>query len=143
MDMLKPSERSALMARIGGRNTKPELMVRHLLHGMGYRYRLHRSDLPGRPDIVFSSRRKAIFVHGCFWHRHPGCRYAYTPKTRAAFWKRKFERNVARDSMVLGRLNEMGWEAFVVWECELEDPEAVGNRLVRFLDASRADATVA
>lgn len=122
------------MARVGAKDTRPELAVRRLLHRLGYRYRLHRRDLPGRPDICFPGRRKAIFVHGCFWHRHDGCRRTTTPKTRTSFWKAKFERNVARDRMNLSDLGRLGWEVMVVWECETTDLEKLAPRLVRFLD---------
>jgi DNA mismatch endonuclease, patch repair protein len=98
VDRLSPEQRSRNMAQIRGRNTEPELVVRHLLHGLGYRYRLHVAGLPGRPDIVFPPRRKVILLHGCFWHRHAGCKYAYMPKSRVDFWRQKFEQNVARDA---------------------------------------------
>src|SRR5260370_9001780 len=101
-------ERSALMARIGPKNSAPELTVRRLLHGNGYRFRLHRRDLPGSPDIVFTARRKVIFVHGCFWHRHPGCRLASMPKTRSVFWAEKFSANIARDERDALTLPEAG-----------------------------------
>lgn len=120
------------MARIGSKDTKPELAVRKLLHGLGYRYRLHRRDLPGTPDICFPGRRKAIFVHGCFWHRH-GCRRTTTPSTRAAYWQQKFDRNVVRDRRALTDLDELGWETLVVWECEVADLPALTERLVAFL----------
>lgn len=130
----KPSpERSALMARVGQKNTKPELIVRKLLHGLGYRYRLHRKDLPGTPDICFISRKKAIFVHGCFWHRHEGCRRTTTPKTRTGFWEEKFRQNVARDHRKIDDLRKLGWNALVVWECETEDKSKLESRLIDFL----------
>jgi DNA mismatch endonuclease (patch repair protein) len=110
--------RSALMVRVGSRNTTPELRVRRLFHRMGLRYRLHPRDLPGKPDIVFASRRLAVFVHGCFWHRHLGCASTRTPKSRVAFWKRKFAENVARDERVWDALLRLGWSVLVVWECE-------------------------
>ena len=122
------------MARIGAKDTRPELAVRRLLHRLGYRYRLHRRDLPGRPDICFPGRRKAIFVHGCFWHRHDGCRRTTTPKTRTSFWTAKFEGNIARDRMNLSDLGKLGWKAIVVWECETTDLDGLALRLVRFLD---------
>ena len=125
-------ERSALMARIGSKDTKPELAVRKLLHGMGYRYRLHRRDLPGTPDICFPGRKKAIFVHGCFWHRH-GCRRTTTPSTRASYWQRKFDRNVVRDRSNLTDLDGLGWKTLVVWECEVADLSTLADRLVAFL----------
>lgn len=122
------------MARVGARNTKPEVTVRRLLHGLGYRYRLHRKDLPGTPDVCFPTRKKAIFVHGCFWHRHDGCRRTTTPKTRTSFWADKFEKNRRRDRMNMTDLGKLGWLAMVVWECETNDLRALAPRLVRFLD---------
>ncbi len=125
--------RSANMARIGSTDTQPELTVRRLLHRLGYRYRLHRRDLPGTPDICFPSRKKAIFVHGCFWHRHEGCQRTTTPKTRTSFWENKFQQNVVRDRMNLERLGDLDWETMVVWECETDDLEQLTPRLVAFL----------
>lgn len=126
--------RRRIMSAVRGCDTKPEMIVRRLLYSMNYRYRLHRKDLPGRPDVVFAGRRKAIFVHGCFWHRHPGCRKATSPKKRAAFWTEKFDRNVERDRRVEERLAEMGWNSLVVWECETRAPEELAPQLKRFLD---------
>ena len=107
------------MARVRGRDTKPEMAVRRYLHARGLRFRLHRRDLPGRPDLVFPSRRVAVFVHGCFWHQHPGCKRAKLPQTRADSWRRKLEANRERDVAALKALEEAGWTALVVWECEL------------------------
>lgn len=132
-DSLTPEARSALMSRIGPRDSKPEVAVRRLLHRLGYRFRLHRRDLPGTPDIVFPSRRKVIFVHGCFWHRHPGCRAASTPKARADFWARKFDDNVARDARKIAALDVSGWSVLVVWSCETKMPETLEKRLGKFL----------
>ncbi|MER9309636.1 DNA mismatch endonuclease Vsr [Mesorhizobium australicum] len=108
------------MARIHGRDTKPEMVVRRLLHGMGYRYRLHRGDLPGKPDIVFGKRKKAIFIHGCFWHRHddPACTLARLPKSRLDFWGPKLSANAKRDALKQDALKRLGWNVLVVWECE-------------------------
>lgn len=125
--------RSALMARIGPKNSKPEMIVRRLLHALGYRFRLHAKDLPGRPDIVFRSKKKVIFVHGCFWHRHHGCKKATTPKTRVEFWTEKFERNVARDRLKEAALRERGWLVLVVWECETKSVETLSAKLVSAL----------
>ena len=126
-------ERSANMANIGSRDTGPELAVRRSLHRLGYRFRLHRTDLPGTPDICFPSRRKLIFVHGCFWHRHDGCRKTTTPKTRTSFWKKKFDKNVERDRLRLADLNKLGWAAMVVWECETKNERYLEERLSCFL----------
>ncbi|MYM54441.1 DNA mismatch endonuclease Vsr [Rhodobacteraceae bacterium GS-10] len=121
------------MSRIGAKDTKPELIVRRILHSMGYRYRLHAPELPGKPDIVFRPRKKAIFVHGCFWHRHPGCSKATTPKTRQQFWQEKFRKNVQRDLAVLQQLSDLGWSCLVVWECETSDADQLSSRLSVFL----------
>ena len=128
--------RSALMAKVGGRDTKPEMVVRRHLFSNGHRYRLHARDLPGRPDIVFRKRRKAIFVHGCFWHRHDGCRRSTVPKTRQAFWSDKFDRNKARDARNEEALSAIGWDILVVWECETKDTDALSARLSAFVEAS-------
>ena len=133
-------ERRALMARIGSKDTAPELVVRRLLHAMGYRYRLHRKHLPGTPDICFASRKKAIFVHGCFWHRHDGCRRATTPSARKSYWEEKFRRNVVRDRRNLTDLGDLGWDVLVVWECETADLPALASRLAGFLSGSRSEA---
>lgn len=122
------------MSAVRGRDTMPEMVVRRLLFSMDYRYRLHSQELPGRPDVVFAGRRKAIFVHGCFWHRHEGCRKATSPKKRAEFWTEKFDRNVERDRCVEERLAEIGWSSLVVWECETRSTEELAPRLKRFLD---------
>lgn len=135
-DTLTPVARSERMGRVRGRDTKPELVVRRVLHAMGYRYRLQARDLPGRPDIVFRRRRKAIFVHGCFWHRHPdpACKLARLPKSRLDFWAPKLEGNRARDIANVERLEAMGWEVLLVWECALRDRERLGNMLRRFIE---------
>lgn len=123
--------RSAQMARVRGRDTKPELKVRRALHMAGLRFRLQARDLPGRPDIVFRSRRIAIFVQGCFWHRHPdpACKLPRTPKSRLDFWKPKFEANVARDARDQAALREQGWTVIVIWECHLANPSSI-ERLI-------------
>lgn len=128
-DTITKEQRSRNMSRIRSRDTKPELRVRSLLHRMGYRFRLHRNDLPGRPDIVLPRYGTVIFVHGCFWHRHARCRYAYTPKSRVEFWTTKFEQNVQRDRRVRRQLRRRGWKVLVVWECELRDEQLISSRL--------------
>jgi DNA mismatch endonuclease (patch repair protein) len=128
-DVFTKSKRSEVMSRIKGRNTKPELAVRSLLHRMGYRFRLHKADLPGKPDIVLSRFKTVIFVHGCFWHRHKDCRFAYTPKSRTEFWLKKLESNVIRDVRVKSDLELLGWRVITVWECELRLPEQLAARL--------------
>mgnify|MGYP001079076721 CR=1 FL=1 len=128
-DVFTADKRSEVMSRIKARDTKPERAVRSLLHCMGYRFRLHRTDLPGKPDIVLPRYQTAIFVHGCFWHRHEGCRFAYTPKTRTDFWLKKLESNVARDRQVQADLAALGWRVVTVWGCELSAPEQLSKRL--------------
>jgi len=123
-------ERSAQMAKIRGKNTKPEKRVRVALFAAGLRYRLQDAKLPGRPDIVFKSRRTAIFVHGCFWHRHDGCAATRTPKTRRKWWEEKFASNIARDKRNLAALRHIGWKVFIIWECETKDAAKVA-RLVK------------
>ncbi len=142
-DVLAPAERSALMSRIRGKDTTPERRVRSLVHGLGYRFRLHSKDLPGRPDLVLPRLGTVIFVHGCFWHRHAKCRYATTPATRRAFWLDKFERNVERDRRVAAALRRRGWSVITVWECELRRPDVVKRRLHRLLVAREARWTAA
>lgn len=117
------------MSRIRGRDTTPERLVRSVLHSMGYRFRLHPRNLPGRPDIVLSKHRTVVFVHGCFWHRHRRCRYAYTPKTRIAFWTRKFQENVDRDRRTRARLRRLGWQVIVIWECQTHNAPTLRNCL--------------
>ena len=136
-DRLSPSERSALMARIRAQDTRPELRVRSLLHRNGYRYRLHARDLPGRPDIVFRRRRKVVFVHGCYWHRHPGCPRVSFPSTHIDYWRKKFEANRIRDAAVASALHDMGWSMLVVWECEIRRDEELVGRLHKFLGPPR------
>jgi DNA mismatch endonuclease (patch repair protein) len=121
------------MSRIRSRDTAPEKAVRSLLHRLGFRFRLHPQRLPGKPDIVLTRHRTAVFVHGCFWHRHPGCRCATTPGTRTAWWLAKFARNVARDTAVRSALRAAGWRVVVVWECELRDPARLATRFKRLL----------
>ncbi len=136
MDPPPTTQRSALMGRIRGRDTKPEMAVRRLLHGLGYRYRLHAPDLPGRPDVVFRGRRKVIFIHGCFWHQHEGCRDATAPKTRVAFWQAKFKGNKERDRASVRALARLGWKVLVVWECETRKLDTLSNRLTAFLETA-------
>ena len=114
-------QRSRNMSAIKSKNTKPEISVRKLLHSMGYRFRLHRKDLPGSPDIVLPKYKTVIFVHGCFWHRHNNCKYATTPKTRKEFWENKFEENVKRDNLNQANLTLKGWKIIILWECQLKE----------------------
>lgn len=139
MDTITPEQRSEVMRRVRGKDTGPEMAVRRLVHAMGYRYRLHRRDLAGVPDLTFPSRRKAIFVHGCFWHRHPNCALARIPKSRTDFWLPKLQGNRERDLRNQNTLQLEGWAILVIWECELRDLEAVSSRIRRFLDEGSAE----
>ena len=134
-DVLTPAQRSLNMSRIRGKDTKPELLVRRLLHKAGFRYRLHRANLPGKPDIVFASRHKVLFIHGCFWHRHDCPFGLVVPRTNAKFWHDKITGNVERDRRNRAALEAAGWRVFVIWECELEDPPVVLRRLTQFLNS--------
>ncbi|WP_404517110.1 very short patch repair endonuclease [Bradyrhizobium ottawaense] len=133
MDIVSPARRSEMMGRIRGKGTKPELLVRSSAHRLGFRFRLHAKKLPGSPDLVFPGRKIALFVHGCFWHRHPGCPYCYVPKSNIQFWREKFKKNVLRDERVRTGLEEMGWRVAVIWECETADPDALRKKLKRLL----------
>jgi DNA mismatch endonuclease (patch repair protein) len=117
------------MSRIKGQNTKPEIRVRSMLHQLGFRFRLHRSDLPGKPDITLPKYRTVIFVHGCFWHKHPGCRLAYTPRSNEAFWSEKLASNVKRDKRNQRALRKLGWSVRIIWECQTKD----WNRLQKLI----------
>jgi DNA mismatch endonuclease Vsr len=121
------------MRAVRAKDTKPEMVVRRITHALGFRYRLHARDLPGRPDLVFRSRRKVIFVHGCFWHGHKGCPRAAQPRTNQDFWRRKLERNAQRDAAQLASLESEGWTALVIWQCETKRTEALERRLRAFL----------
>lgn len=132
VDFLSATERSERMSRIRGKDTQPELALRKALHRQGFRYRLHGAGLPGKPDLVFPRYRTVVFVHGCFWHRHAGCKIASTPKSNTLFWVDKFQKNLARDERVTKALEEAGWKVLVVWECELasfKKAQATGERI--------------
>ena len=131
-DIVTPEKRSRLMAGIRGKDTAVELAVRRQLHALGLRFRLHGRDLPGRPDIVLPRFRVAVFVHGCFWHRHHGCRYAATPRTRADFWQRKFDANVRRDAAAVQGLIQAGWRVAILWECSILAGGLDSEDLARF-----------
>lgn len=120
MDIVSKEKRSRMMSGIKGKNTKPELLLRSALHKLGFRFRIQRKDLPGKPDIVLPKYKTIIFIHGCFWHRHLGCKYAYTPKSNIEFWTSKLEGNVIRDRLTEKALEEMGWRILIVWECEIK-----------------------
>ncbi len=127
VDIVSPADRSRMMAGIQGKNTKPELIVRRMLFALGYRFRLHRRDLPGAPDIVMPGRKVAVFVHGCFWHMHQGCRFAKMPTTRPEFWTAKLVANVARDRSAVEKLQGLGWRVLCIWECSTRDAEAAAG----------------
>lgn len=133
MDKLSVSKRSALMSRVRRRDTSPELIVRKALSDLGFRYRLNSKDVLGKPDIVFKSRKRAIFVHGCFWHQHPKCRRAKRPATRSEFWSQKLDGNVMRDRRIVRTLRADGWGVLILWECQLADPERLKRKLHAFL----------
>jgi len=133
MDTLTPAERSERMSRVRAKDTAPEMVVRRLVHGMGFRYRLHVRELPGNPDMVFASRGKILFMHGCFWHRHSGCRNARWPKSNLEFWQRKLNGNRARDLANRRRLRNLGWEILVIWECQLKNPQKIAEKINVFL----------
>lgn len=132
-DPLTPAERSERMSRIRNTDTKPEMIVRRLIHGMGYRYRLHSQDLPGHPDLAFRPKKKVIFVHGCFWHQH-GCRQYRQPRSKRLFWLPKLEGNKERDKTNQKKLTLMGWKFLVIWECELQNADRLKKHITEFLE---------
>jgi len=133
VDHLSPEKRSWNMSRIRSKNTKPEIIVRSTLHRLGYRFRIHRKDLPGKPDIVLPKYKAVIFVHGCFWHRHEGCKDCTTPKTNTEFWKDKFQRNVERDILHQIKLKKDGWKVVVIWTCEIKDMDTLKKKVQNIL----------
>jgi len=134
MDTITKELRSEIMGRVHNKDTRPEMVVRRLVHSLGYRYRLHRKDLPGKPDMAFPGRRKVIFIHGCFWHRHEGCALARMPKSRVSFWELKLEGNKTRDQRNVQQLRDAGWDVLTVWECQLRDTATLQTTLVTFLE---------
>lgn len=135
--METPEVRRRTMQAVKSENTGPELAVRHLVHGLGYRFRLHRKDLPGKPDLVFPRLRKAVFVHGCFWHGHDCARGSRTPVQNSAYWTKKIAGNKARDEAVQAALTAAGWEVVVLWECEIKDQERIARQIRKFLGRAR------
>lgn len=133
MDVFSKAQRSAVMASVRGKDTAPEKIVRSLLHRLGFRFRLHRADLPGKPDIVLPARGIAIFVHGCFWHQHRNCPAAARPASNRAYWDKKLDRNHARDALNRRALTRLGWKTVIVWECEIKRAERLRDRLIRHL----------
>ncbi len=134
MDRITREQRSHVMSSVRSKNTKPEMTVRRVVHAMGFRYRLHSRKLPGQPDMVFTSRRKIIFVHGCFWHMHEGCPNVRLPKSHTDYWRPKLQGNREKDKQNLRKLHEMGWETLVIWECEIEPLGPLRDRIRQFLD---------
>jgi DNA mismatch endonuclease (patch repair protein) len=139
-DKFNPKKRSEIMARVKGRDTGPEKIVRSLLHRMGYRFRLHQRDLPGNPDIVLTRHGKVIFVHGCFWHGHRRCSRASRPVTNTDFWNKKLERNIKRDSKTGRRLRSAGWSVMIIWQCQIRNTERLRSRLERFISHERCQS---
>lgn len=130
MDVLSPEQRRRTMAAVKSKNTKPELVIRRLLHALGYRFRLHRKDLPGHPDIVLPKHKTVVLVHGCFWHQHPGCKHAARPTSRLDYWNPKLDRTIARDKKQESELKALGWQVLVIWECELRDRNLLEEKIV-------------
>jgi DNA mismatch endonuclease, patch repair protein len=136
VDIVDRRTRSRMMSGIRGKNTRPEITVRKYLHSKGFRYRLHGKRLPGRPDLVLAKYRTAVFVHGCFWHQHPGCKYAYKPKSNRDFWRKKLASNIRRDKENQKQLRKLGWRVYLVWECRLRDSDL--NKLARMVKQKTA-----
>jgi len=140
-DVFPPAKRSWIMSRVKGKNTKPEIKVRSLIHAMGFRFRLHRKDLPGNPDLVFPKYRKVIFVHGCFWHQHRACPNAARPTSNTIYWNKKLERTIERDNQNITALESAGWQVLVIWECEVKNHEKLFEIIGNFLiNSSSKDA---
>ena len=137
MDSLSPEKRSWNMAQIRSKDTKPEILVRKILHSLGYRFRLGCNDIPGKPDIVLPRYKTAIYVHGCFWHRHEGCKYAYMPKSKIDFWNNKFATNVKRDQEVSEKIKVSDWKQLIIWECQTRNKDQLIATLTEFLDDKR------
>jgi len=133
MDTLTKERRSWNMSQIRSTDTSPEKTVRSLLHRLNYRFRIHGKKLPGRPDMVLPKYKTVIFVHGCFWHRHPNCKFAYTPKSRVDFWQKKFAENQLRDKRAKQQLRKLGWRVIVIWECETNQEQKLSRRLMKLL----------
>lgn len=136
MDVFSPEKRSQVMSRIRSKDTKPEKIIRSILHKQGFRFRINRKDLPGKPDIVLPKYKTVIFVHGCFWHRHEGCKYAYTPKSNVDFWNKKFSSNLQRDKNIQNKLRKSGWKVLTIWECEIKEIEKTPELLDSLLNNS-------
>jgi DNA mismatch endonuclease, patch repair protein len=134
MDVFSKEKRSQIMSHVSGKNTKPELIVRSLLHHMGYRFRLHRKNLPGKPDIILPKYKKVIFIHGCFWHGHKNCPRSKRPTTNKEFWHKKIDRNIHHDKEIVSNLKESGWDILIVWTCEIKDLNQLKDKILNFLE---------
>jgi len=136
MDIFTCQERSLIMSKIRSKNTKPELVIRKLIWHLGYRYRIYYKNLPGKPDLVFVRKKKIIYIHGCFWHRHDGCSNANFPKSNTEYWIDKFRRNQERDMIICQKLNELGWKYLIIWECEVKNKniDHLKSKIVGFLE---------
>ncbi len=134
MDVFSKRTRSRIMSHISGKNTKPEILVRSLLHRMGYRFRIHKKDLPGRPDICLPKHKKVIFVHGCFWHGHENCSRSKRPTTNVEFWNKKIDGNIERDKENIKKLRRLGWQTLMIWTCEIKNQEELKNKLISFIE---------
>ena len=135
MDVFSKEKRSQIMSSVSGKNTKPEIAVRSLLHNMGYRFRLHRKDLPGKPDITLPKHKKVIFVHGCFWHGHADCLRSKRPTSNKKFWREKLDKNIERDKLTVNALKQLGWDVLTVWTCEVKDTNNLKIKLLSFLES--------
>jgi DNA mismatch endonuclease (patch repair protein) len=135
MKSISAETRSKMMRSVRSKDTKPEMLIRTYLHRLGFRYRLHSKKLPGSPDLVFKSKKKVIFVHGCFWHQHMDCRHGHAPKSRLDYWLPKLRHNIDRDRNAVEELDRMGWSSLIIWECELDNLREIGERAVEFLNA--------
>lgn len=133
MDVYSKQTRSWVMRAVKSKDTKPEMIVRRYLHRSGYRYRLHKKELPGTPDIVFPRLKKVIFIHGCFWHQHPGCKHADRPSSNTEYWRAKLDRNVERDAALIRALQQLGWECCIIWECQTRNPELLRQIIQAYL----------
>ena len=140
MDVFSREKRSQIMSRVSGKNTKPEIVIRSLLHNMGYRFRLHRNNLPGKPDITLPKYKKIIFVHGCFWHGHVDCPRAKRPTTNQKFWNEKLNKNIERDKITIKNLKQLGWDVLTVWTCEVKDTELLKKKLLLFIKGHKEKA---
>ena len=141
MDVFSRRKRSQIMSRISGKNTKPEILVRSILHRMGYRFRVHKKDLPGKPDITLPKHKKVIFVHGCFWHGHKNCPRSKRPGTNIEFWNKKIDGNIERDKKNIQSLESLGWKTLVLWTCEIKNQDVLMHKLISFMETNSVNRT--